>query len=42
MGVYSSPEEHEGRDVNSIGIPGSYLDTESYEEVIMILKGRLE
>ena len=38
----SAIEAHEGRDLATIDIPGAYLHTESNEEVIVILKGRLE
>ena len=35
-------DSHEGRDMNTIDIPGQYLHTESYEYLIMILNGVLE
>ena len=39
--ITSEIEEHEVRDKDTIYIPGTYLHTDSYEEVIMILKGIL-
>ena len=38
----SSIEVHKGRDMATIDITESYLDTKSYESIIMILKGKLE
>ena len=39
--VTSSIESHGGREVATIDIPGAYLHTYSYEEVIMVMKVRL-
>ena len=39
--VTSSIEAGEGRDVDTIYIPGVYLHMESYQYSIMVLKGRL-
>ena len=39
--VTSAIDAHEGRDVATIYIPGNYLHSYSYGEVIMILEGRL-
>ena len=41
INITSSTETHDGRDVYTIDIPGTYLHTYSYEEVTMIQKGQL-
>ena len=37
----SAIEAHEGREVATIDIPGAYLHTDTDEEVIMLLRGKL-
>ena len=34
-------ESHERMDIETIDIPGAYLHTETYENITMLLKGRL-
>ena len=36
-----SIEYHERMDIETIDIPGAYLHTETYENITMLLKGRL-
>ena len=37
----SAIEAHEGREVATIDIPGAYLHTDTDEEIIMLLRGKL-